>query len=72
MDLTSGVYRPVTAYQTRIIRLHAAKGSTQTPLVYTLIVADILHPSFEGLGTAAFTSQNVLNTFTFAAFQESR
>jgi hypothetical protein len=50
MEASSNVYCPVTAYQTRIIRLHGANDVQESPLVCTLYVADILHPSFEGLG----------------------
>jgi hypothetical protein len=50
MEAISGVYRPIVAHQTRIIRLQGADGTTEGPLVCTLYVADILHPSFEGLG----------------------
>jgi hypothetical protein len=50
MDPTSGVYIPIQPYQTRIIRLHGDNEQPSSPLVCELLVADILHPSFEGLG----------------------
>jgi hypothetical protein len=53
MDITpvkQGVYRAIKAYQTRIIRLHRDTGAPESSLVCSLCTADILHPTFEGLG----------------------
>jgi hypothetical protein len=58
MEMTSYVYNPVTVYQTRLINLHAANDTPKSPLVCTLYIADILHPSFEGLGTRSISGNN--------------
>jgi hypothetical protein len=44
------MYHPISPYQTRIICLHGACGKPDSPLICDLSPADILHPTFEGLG----------------------
>lgn len=44
------MYDPIKPYQTRIMRLHSDRGAPDSPLICDLYPADILHPTFEGLG----------------------
>jgi hypothetical protein len=50
MNIKSGLYTTLAPYQTRLLCLHGANHDLESVLVCTLYVADILHPSFEGLG----------------------
>lgn len=44
------LYQPISVYQTRILCLHGDEGVAESPLRCDLYPADILHPSFGGIG----------------------
>jgi hypothetical protein len=51
------MYSQIELYQTRTLRLHGANDCPDRPLVCSLYVADILHPTFEGLGLRALPGE---------------
>ena len=64
MNIGSGLYTTLAPYQTRLLCLHGANYDLESVLVCTLYVADILHPSFEGLGVRSFdTDESHLRKF---------
>jgi hypothetical protein len=64
MNIESGLYTALAPYQTRLLCLHGANYDLESVLVCTLYVADILHPSFEGLGVRSCNSnQSHLRSF---------
>lgn len=52
------VYRPINPYQTRILCLHGDHGVPDSLLVCDLYAADILHPTYEGLGVRSLNGEN--------------
>ena len=64
MNIESGLYTALAPYQTRLLCLHGANYDLESVLVCTLYVADILHPSFEGLGVRSYnTDKSHLRSF---------
>lgn len=50
MEATRALYCPIQPYQTRLVQLHGDGCNINTPVVCELMVPDLLHPTFEGLG----------------------
>jgi hypothetical protein len=64
MNIGSALYTALAPYQTRLLCLHGANYDLESELVCTLYVADILHPSFEGLGVRSYdTDESHLKKF---------
>jgi hypothetical protein len=64
MNIESALYTALAPYQTRLLCLHGANYDLESELICTLYDADILHPSFEGLGVRSCdTDKSHLKSF---------